>query len=164
MPTATPERPSIRTAVPSDAEAIAACVTAAYEKYIAAMGKPPGPMLDDYAGVIARHRVFVVDGEATITGVLVLKQEAGGLLLDNVAVHPGMQGKGLGGMLIDFAEAEAARLGYPALDLYTHELMTDNIALYHARGYIETERREERGYARVYMRKVLTAAARNSDT
>ena len=162
MPVSTHSGPSIRTAVPSDAEAITACVAAAYEKYIAHMGKPPGPMLDDYAGVIARHRVFVVDGEATITGVLVLKQEGGGLLLDNVAVHPGMQGRGIGGMLVDFAEAEAARLGYPALDLYTHELMTENIALYRARGYVETERRIERGYARVYMRKELAAAAREN--
>jgi ribosomal protein S18 acetylase RimI-like enzyme len=160
------DHPAIRPARASDARAASLCVTAAYEKYIARMGKPPGPMLDDYAEVIARHRVFVIDGKAGLSGVLVLKQEGGGLLLDNVAVHPDGQGAGLGRALIDFAEAEAARLGYPALDLYTHELMTENIALYRARGYVETERREESGYARVYMRKALAAtlqAERNND-
>ncbi len=42
--------------------AVAACVAAAYGVYIERMGRPPGPMLDDYAEVIARHRVFVIAG------------------------------------------------------------------------------------------------------
>jgi hypothetical protein len=56
---------------------------------------------------------------------------------------------------MDFAEAEARRQGYGALDLYTHQLMTENISLYAARGYGETGRRQVRGYDRVYMRKSL---------
>ena len=160
------DHPAIRPARASDAEAASLCVVAAYEKYVTRMGKPPGPMLDDYTEVIAHHRVFVIDGGAGLSGVLVLKQEGGGLLLDNVAVHPDAQGAGLGRALIDFAEAEAARLGYPALDLYTHELMAENVALYRARGYVETERRTVRGYARIYMRKELAATSetgRNND-
>jgi len=72
-----------------------------------------------------------------------------------VAVDPDRQGRGYGGRLMDLAEAEARRRGYGALDLYTHERMTENIALYGARGYEETGRRRVRGYDRVYMRKTL---------
>ena len=44
---------------------------------------------------------------------------------------------------------------YVALDLYSHEAMTENIALYCALGYAETGRRVEHGYPRVYLRKPL---------
>ncbi len=145
----------IRPARAGDADAVAACVAAAYAIYVERMGKPPGPMLDDYAQVIARHRVFVLVS-AEIAGVLVLiDQDDGGLLLDNVAIHPGCQGRGLGRRLIAFAEDEARRLGHVALDLYSHETMTENIALYLSLGYVVTERRVVRGYYRVYMRKNL---------
>ena len=47
------------------------------------------------------------------------------------------------------------RLGYGHLDLYTHERMTENIAMYERIGYVEVDRRTERGFPRVYMRKRL---------
>lgn len=57
------------------------------------------------------------------------------------------------------AEDEARRLGYSAVTVYTHERMTENIALYKKLGYTETERRRERGYDRVYLRKSLSNEA-----
>jgi hypothetical protein len=52
------------------------------------IGKPPGPMLEDYAQVIPPHRVFVADMEGAVVGVLVLRVTKDGFLLDNVAVDP----------------------------------------------------------------------------
>ena len=112
-------------------------------------------MLDDYAQVIANHAVFVLTDDHAVIGVVVLIALDGSLLLDNVAVDPDHQGRGHGSRLMNFAEAEALRRGYGALDLYTHETMTENIALYAARGYGETGRRRVSGYDRVYMRKSL---------
>ncbi len=60
-----------------------------------------------------------------------------------------------GRVLLDFAEAEARRCGWDAVTLYTNALMTQNIAIYTARGYVETERRTEQGFQRVYMEKPL---------
>ena len=39
----------IRAATPADAPAVAEIVDQAYRHYITRIGKPPGPMLDDYA-------------------------------------------------------------------------------------------------------------------
>lgn len=135
---------------------ITACVTAAYQAYIPRMGKPPGPMLDDYQTVVREHQVFVMELEARIVGVLVLMIQADNrLLLDNIAVDPAYQGRGLGKTLMDFAEAEARRQGYESIELYTNEVMVENLALYQRLGYVETDRRTVRGYRRVYMEKVL---------
>jgi len=146
----------IRPAEPADAAAIAACVTAAYSVYLDRMDKPPGPMLDDYEQIIADHRVFVLEGPEGLAGALVLIDQDGGLLLDNVAIHPDCQGRGLGRRLVAFAEDEARRLGHRSIDLYSHVTMTESIALYVSLGYLEFDRRVVRSYDRVYMRKTLS--------
>ena len=146
----------IREAVPTDAGGIRECVKAAYEHYIERMGKPPGPMVDDYDHVVANHHVAVAERAGEIVGAVVVIERTEGPLLDNVAVHPSMQGKGLGKQLIEHAHRVAISLGATKIDLYTHELMTENIGMYEAMGYFETHRILEKGYARVYMRKALT--------
>ena len=144
-----------RPATAADAAAIARCVEAAYSPYIERIGGPPGPMLDDYTETIRNHRVFVIDSGGEIVGAIVLIEERGTILLDNVAVLPSRQGEGIGRRLILFAEEQARRLGYDCIDLYTHEMMTENLALYARNGYEEVERRVERGFPRIYMRKRL---------
>ena len=145
----------LRAATAADADGIAACVRAAYSHYVERIGKPPGPMLDDYRQVVRDHRVFVVEDGDVIVGALVLVDKADGLLFDNIAVLPSRQGEGIGRRLMEHAESEARRLGHPHLDLYTHQQMTENIRLYERIGYVEVDRRTERGFPRVYMRKRL---------
>ena len=112
-------------------------------------------MLDDYAEVIRKHIVYVAEMNRAVIGVIVLIQQESTMLLDNVAVHPTHQGKGIGSRLLKHAETETMRRGYRTLTLYTHECMTENIAMYQRTGYVETTRKSEHGYARVYMEKVL---------
>ena len=145
-----------RPATPADARDVAACVDAAYKHYVARMGKRPGPMLENYDDVLQRHRVFVLEDDGAIVAAGVLIAEPERALLDNVAVLPRFQRRGLGRKLIAHVEAEAKRLGYKAIELYTHELMHENIALYTRLGYREFARKTEKGYNRVYMRKSLT--------
>src|SRR3954471_20353759 len=53
--------PVIRRALPADREAVEAIVEAAYSPYVARIGKPPGPMRDDYAALIAEGAVTVLE-------------------------------------------------------------------------------------------------------
>jgi GNAT superfamily N-acetyltransferase len=145
----------IRSAQPDDRGAVEAIVTAAYSVYIERIGKPPGPMLDDYARLIDEVTVSVFETDGTIAALIVLLAKPDHLLLDNIAVRPDRQGQGLGRRLIAFAESEARRLGHAELRLYTHATMSENIALYTRLGFHETGRGRDAGYDRVFMTKRL---------
>jgi ribosomal protein S18 acetylase RimI-like enzyme len=147
--------PRIRPASDADLAAVERLVKDAYGKYVARIGKPPGPMLDDYRALIGQRAVWLLSAGDEIAGMLVLLPGAGHLLLDNVAVARGFQGQGIGRALIDFAEAEARRRGYGEIRLYTHQKMHENLAMYPRLGYEETGRGEQSGYQRVFFRKRL---------
>jgi ribosomal protein S18 acetylase RimI-like enzyme len=119
------------------------------------MGRQPGPMLDDYGALIEDGRVHVVECDGIVQGILVLIPQDDSMLLDNIAVVPAARGLGLGRLMLDFAEHAAIAAGYRAIKLCTNEAMTENIALYSRKGYIETHRVEEKGLRRVYMVKQL---------
>jgi ribosomal protein S18 acetylase RimI-like enzyme len=146
---------SIRRAGPPDAVAVAACVTAAYGHYVERIGGLPGPMLDDYAEVVAQHEVHLAQLEGKIVGIVVLRRAEEGFLLDNVAVHPAYQGCGIGRQLLELAETRARQEGFDSLYLYTHIKMIENRALYERIGYREYAQRTEDGLTRVFMRKQL---------
>ena len=150
----------IRPAGEADAGDVRDVVDAAYRHYIPRIGKPPGPMLDDYRQRIRDGQAWVLEDAGRIVGVLVLEETPTGFLLDNIAVPPECQGKGHGRSLIEFAEAEARRRGFQEIHLYTHALMTENIALYLRIGFVETHRINEKGYDRVYMTKRLPMSRR----
>ncbi|MDE2198863.1 MAG: GNAT family N-acetyltransferase [Rhodospirillales bacterium] len=145
----------MRLATENDLERVEAIVRAAYAHYIARIGREPGPMLDDYAALIAAKRVLLAERDGGVEGVLVLLPQDDAMLLDNIAVAPGAQGRGLGRFMMAFAERRAVEAGYNAIKLYTNEAMTENIALYGRLGYAETHRATEKGLRRVYMRKAL---------
>ncbi|WP_369990698.1 GNAT family N-acetyltransferase [Pseudomonas xanthosomatis] len=146
---------SLRRATPADADTIAALVAEAYSPYIPCIGRKPGPMLDDYGQVVRDELVLVAQQGERVVGVLVLRLEGRELLLVNVAVLPACKGQGIGRLLMDACEAQARAAGCEAIRLYTHERMTENIAIYQKLGYRETHRATQDGFARVFMRKVL---------
>jgi GNAT superfamily N-acetyltransferase len=143
-----------RPAEAADAEAITACVEAAYHPYIERIGRKPGPMLEDYSKIIQERQVTVAVFNGTIAGVLVLAPTKEGLLLDNIAAQPAR--RGIGKALLQYAESEARRQGFRLIYLYTHQEMTENQVLYSKIGYVEYERRTENGFPRIYMKKVLS--------
>jgi len=147
----------IRLAQAPDEADVVGCVRAAYTPHIARIGREPGPMSADYADLIARGLVYVLqpDAGATIVGVVVLRQEGQTLWIDNVAVRPEYQHHGLGRQMLAFAEEQARAADSLDVQLYANEVMTENIALYERFGYRETQRRAHRGFQRVFMRKEL---------
>lgn len=149
----------IRPARPDDRARIETIVAVAYSPYLQRMNRKPAPMVDDYARRIADGQTLVLEADGAVAGVLVLEDHpddhGGFLLLDNIAVDPDHHGKGLGKKLMDFTEAEARRRGYRVIELYTNEVMVENIARYLHLGYAEIKREQVAGYDRVYMRKNL---------
>jgi ribosomal protein S18 acetylase RimI-like enzyme len=152
-PDVTPRPLSLRRATATDLPAIKALIDAAYSRYLTRMDKPPGPMLRDYGPSVEAGTTWVTD--SPITAVLTLCPGDDHLLIENIAVHPGAQGRGIGRALMSFAEQEAARRGLTRMALVTHEVMTENQAIYARLGYAEVERRAEDGYRRIYMEKRL---------
>ncbi len=144
----------IRRGEASDQAAIESIVQRAYGVYVPRIGLRPGPMEDDYAERIERGVVWIAE-EGTTVGLIVLVEQDGALLIENVAVDPDSQGEGIGGALLDFAEDRARAAGLDTVSLYTHEKMSENLAIYVHRGYIETERRAQSGFSRVFLDKRL---------
>ena len=151
-----PAAPAIRQANAADLPVIEEIVAAAYSVYLARMDRPPAPMLRDYAPAIEQGSVWVVG--TPVAGLISLIPTDDSLLVENLAVHPAAQGTGLGRALMNFAEQQARELRQPRLTLYTHEVMTENQAIYAHLGYRETARRSEDGYQRVFMQKELPSA------
>jgi ribosomal protein S18 acetylase RimI-like enzyme len=119
------------------------------------MDRKPGPLLDDYEAMIKNGYVNIAEIDGVIQGVLVLVPGDGSMLLNNVAVAPSVQGLGLGGKLMRYAERRARAAGYQSITLYTNEIMKRNINYYSRLGYVETDRYEDKGYKRVFMAKTL---------
>jgi ribosomal protein S18 acetylase RimI-like enzyme len=135
--------------------AVERVVRDAYSLYIERIGLPPAPMGADYARLIGEGSVYVLDAGGEVAGLVVLIAAPDHLLVENVAVAPPFQGRGLGRRLMSFAEREAARRGLPEVRLYTNVAMVENLRLYPSLGYAEAGRAVEDGFARVYFRKTL---------
>src|SRR5438067_11609089 len=101
--------PRIRPAMTADVPTIAEIVDQAYRHYIARMGKPPGPMLDDYSARVSEGAVWVLEEGAVIGAIIVLLSAPNYLLLDNIAVSPTRLGLGLGRRLLEIVEEGALR-------------------------------------------------------
>jgi GNAT superfamily N-acetyltransferase len=71
------------------------------------------------------------------------------LLLENVAVLPAAQGRGIGARLMPQAED----LAFSEIWLYTNEAMTQNLTYRLRHGYVEAHRAEQDGFQRVFFRE-----------
>ena len=145
----------IRQATQADLDGIIACAMQAYGVYVESMGKQPAPMSADYAEQIALSHVYVAEQGDTLAGFVVCYPQQHEMHLENVAVLPAQAGQGTGSQLIAFVEKKATTSGMLAVNLYTNEVMTENIKWYQKIGYQEIERRQDMGFERVFFRKSL---------
>jgi ribosomal protein S18 acetylase RimI-like enzyme len=147
---------ALRQATEADLPSIQRVIAAAYDKYLSRMDKPPAPLLRDYRPAIESGTIWVAGNP--VTGLISLSQVDDTILIENVAVHPDQQGRGLGRRLMEFAEDQARKRQVRCLALYTNEVMTENQIIYAHLGYHVSRRRTEDGYRRIYMEKTLPAS------
>jgi ribosomal protein S18 acetylase RimI-like enzyme len=145
----------IRPADLGDVDALRAIAVAAYEKYLPRIGRPPAPMTADYAQTVRDRQVWAAVCDGEITGFAVLITQPGYLELENIAVLPAAQGRGIGALLLNLAEDRARELGLAEIRLYTNQAMTENLGYYARHGYAETHRAEQDGFNRVFFRKPI---------
>jgi ribosomal protein S18 acetylase RimI-like enzyme len=145
----------LRAAVAADAPRLRAVANAAYEGYISRIGRAPAPMTADYDAAIRDGQTWVAVEHDEVVGLLVLEAQPDHLLLENIAVLPASQGRGIGARLLAAAEDRARQLRLGEIRLYTNEAMTENLAYYGRHGYVETHRAEQDGFRRVFFVKDL---------
>jgi GNAT superfamily N-acetyltransferase len=145
----------IRRAGPGDVDELRAIAAAAYQKYVPRIGRAPAPMTADYARAVRDGQAWAALEDGQIVGFAIMIAQPGYLLLDNVAVLPAAQGRGIGARLLALAEDQARGLGLREIRLYTNEAMTENLAYYPRHGYAETHRGEQDGFNRVFFRKPI---------
>jgi ribosomal protein S18 acetylase RimI-like enzyme len=151
----------IRPAQPRDLAAAAVLVERAYSVYIPRIGRRPAPMDDDFSEQIRSGQMFVGEAESgEVLGLIVLVDGGDHLLVENVAVDPDHQRRGFGRALLSFAERRAESAGLPELRLYTNVAMTENVLFYPKLGYVETGRRTDAGFERIFFSKRLETVER----
>jgi len=114
----------IRRADPGDVNALRAIAAAAYQKYAPRIGWNPAPMTADYAQAVRNRQAWAAVEDGEIAGFAILIARPGYLVLDNVAVLPAAQGRGIGARLLALAEDHARGVGLSEIRLYTSEAMT----------------------------------------
>jgi GNAT superfamily N-acetyltransferase len=150
---------SLRRGRAADAAAIRSLTRAAYAKWIPVVGREPKPMSADYDAAMLVHRFDLLHVDGELAALIETVDEGDRLLIENVAVAPGFQGRGLGRRLLAHAETVAADLGYRRIRLYTNQRFTENLQLYARLGYrVDSEDPIDGGLVRVNMSKALGEA------
>ncbi|MEM7072325.1 MAG: GNAT family N-acetyltransferase [Pseudomonadota bacterium] len=138
----------------------------AYQHYLPLMPRAPAPMHADFKRHIKDDLVFVCTRTGLETseeepqqpiGYLVAISRDHGWWLDNIAIHPHFQNRGLGRSLIDRLEQWFHTHHITSYQLYTNQIMTCNIAWYKRHGFVEIDQRTEDGYQRIYFEKKLSS-------
>jgi GNAT superfamily N-acetyltransferase len=119
----------------TDATAIRELTRAAYAKWVPIIGREPKPMTADYTEAVLKHRFDLIDINGKLAALIETILEADHLLIENVAVSPSFQKRGLGRKLLAHAEKLAALSGFSEVKLYTNRLFAENIQLYSKLGY-----------------------------
>jgi GNAT superfamily N-acetyltransferase len=125
----------LRRAVPADAGAVRALTRQAYAKWVPLIGREPKPMQADYDRAVREHRIDLAYWDGALAGLIETIAGSDHLLIENVAVAPSWQGRGIGRALMAHAERLAAALRHRELRLYTNKAFAENVALYLKLGY-----------------------------
>lgn len=142
--------PPIRQATVEDSAGLNKCMQSAYATYRERMGGRRLPPMDaDYRAEIENYPAWVIESEGHIIGGLIMDFDNGKASIANIAISPDFQGQGIGGRLMQHAEAQARKRHHSELHLATHVLLRENLNLYRHLGFEETDRDE----SRVYMKK-----------
>jgi N-acetylglutamate synthase-like GNAT family acetyltransferase len=146
----------MRRATPADATAIRDLTRAAYAKWIPMIGREPKPMTVNYDRAVVDHMIDLYEENGLPVALIEVIPQASCLLIENIAVLPTRQGKGLGDLLLNHAETIARSLHLCELQLYTNAAFISNVEFYARRGFQEFRREAfPAGGVTVHMKKMI---------
>jgi GNAT superfamily N-acetyltransferase len=147
---------NLRRAGAADAAAVRSLTRAAYAKWVPLIGCEPLPMRADYDQAVIEHVIDLLEEDGNLQALIEMAPADSHLLIVNIAVRPGQQGRGLGDKLLNHAEWFARSLGLDEIRLYTNVLMASNLDFYGRRGYQEYRRDMiVPGIVAVFMKKTI---------
>jgi ribosomal protein S18 acetylase RimI-like enzyme len=129
---------AMRTATPADADDVRRLTREAYAKWVSLLGREPKPMNADYAIAVVQHRIDLLYLAGSLAGLIEMVFQDDALLVENVAIAPALQGRGLGSRLMLHAESLARTARCRRIRLYTNQRFAENIRLYRSLGYALT--------------------------
>lgn len=102
--------------------------------------------------------VIAAQEDDRLAGCVFLAERADHFYLGKLAVDPALQGRGIGRLLMQEAEAMAVAAGKPEIELQTRIELTGNQAAFARMGFVETGRTAHPGFNRptsITLRKTL---------
>ena len=144
-----------RPATPADAAAIKAVVREAYAKWVPVIGREPLPMRADYDKAVREHQFELAIEDGRIVGLIETIAHDDHIWIENVAVTPEAQGRGIGRQLLDSVERTAVEAGLRELRLLTNGAFKANVSLYKRQGYAVDREEPFMNGTTVYMSKRL---------
>lgn len=148
----------LRRATAADAANVRTLTRSAYAKWVPLIGREPIPMTADYDRAVVDHIIDLWEERGQLLALIEVVQASDHLSIENIAVRPDQQGKGLGSKLLDHAERLALSSGLNEIRLYTNAAFTSNLAFYSRRGYREYQRGSLLpGSVTIFMRKRIKA-------
>ena len=148
----------LRRATAADAANVRALTRSAYAKWVPLIGREPIPMTADYDRAVVDHIIDLWEERGELLALIEFDRGSDHLSIENIAVRPDQQGKGLGSKLLDHAERLALSLGLNEARLYTNAAFALNLAFYSRRGYQEYQRGSLLpGSVTIFMRKKVKA-------
>ena len=96
----------------------------------------------------AEGALLIAERAGDLLGCVFVRSKDDALYVYKFAVRPGLQGLGVGGMLMAAVRAEATRLGIKTLELQTRIELTQNHATFARMGFVKTGETAHTGFDR----------------
>ncbi|MBV8651516.1 MAG: GNAT family N-acetyltransferase [Alphaproteobacteria bacterium] len=135
----------------ADWESVGALIREAFA-YMEGRIDPPSSALrltaQSMAEDAAKGALLLAEQGGALVGCVFVRPKGDALYIGKLAVRPGLQGQGIGKVLVTAARAEARALGIAMLELQTRIELTENHAAFARMGFVKSGETMHEGYNR----------------